>query len=446
MPEELPSVSRSELETRLEAVRAGMRELGFSYLLVYGDREHAANLLYLSGYDPRFEEALLLVGPEGAPRLLVGNEGLGYTGISPLELKVELFQPFSLIGQDRSRGRSLGEILRDAGLAAGQRVGTVGWKYEAGSDGETDRSWLEVPAFLVEAVRRSGAEPLNATDLLMHPGRGLRARCTADEIARLEFAATRTSESVKRLIFGLQPGQREYEAARAYQSDGLPLCCHPMVSAGEKAKMGLASPSDRRIERGEPITAAFGVWGSLTARAGMVAEGPEELNADLREFYPRFATSYYRALQTWYEALELGRPGGAVVAAVAASTPSPVWTPALNPGHLIHTDEWVSTPFTEGSAIPLATGMALQMDIIPVSRGPFCVANAEDGIVLADEALRGELASRHPAVWERVQARQQFMHEVLGVRLRPEVLPMGNTPGLFPPYFLSPRRVCRAGG
>jgi hypothetical protein len=38
------------------------------------------------------------------------------------------------------------------------------------------------------------------------------------------------------------------------------------------------------------------------------------------------------------------------------------------------------------------------------------------------------------------------MHEVLGIRLRPEVLPMGNTPGLFPPYFLSPRRVCRAGG
>ena len=72
-----------------------------------------------------------------------------------------------------------------------------------------------------------------------------------------------------------------------------------MVSSGEKAQMGLASPSDRRIERGEPITAAFGVWGSLTARAGMVAEGPEALSADLREFYPRFATSYFGAVATW---------------------------------------------------------------------------------------------------------------------------------------------------
>src|SRR5947209_9552191 len=145
LPEEWPAASRGELETRLEAARAGMRGLDLSHLLVYGDREHSANLLYLSGYDPRFEEALLVLGIEGPPRLLVGNEGLGYTGISLLPLEVALFQPFSLIGQDRSRGRSLLAILRDAGLRAGQRTGTIGWKYELQPDGETDRAWLELP-------------------------------------------------------------------------------------------------------------------------------------------------------------------------------------------------------------------------------------------------------------------------------------------------------------
>lgn len=445
-PEERPVVARAELEQRLQATRAAMRRLQFSHLLVYGDREHSANLLYLSGYDPRFEEALLVLSLEGPPRLLVGNEGLGYTGISPLPLEVELFQPFSLIGQDRSRGRSLSQILRDAGLSAGQRVGVIGWKYELLPDGEVDRGWLESPAYLVETVRTLGVEPLNAADLLMHPGYGLRGRCSAAEIAALEFAATRSSESVKRLIFGLRPGQREYEAARAYEADGLPLCCHPMVSAGEKARMGLASPSDRRIQRGEPITAAFGVWGSLTARAGLVAEGPEELSPELREFYPRFAATYYGAVAAWYESLALGRPGGEIVAAVADATPAEIWTPALNPGHLIHIDEWVSTPFYEGSATSLASGMALQMDIIPISAGPFCVANAEDGVVLADEALRADLASQHPAVWQRIQTRQQFMREALGIRLRPEVLPLGNTTGLFPPFWLNPRRVCCAQG
>jgi hypothetical protein len=133
------------------------------------------------------------------------------------------------------------------------------------------------------------------------------------------------------------------------------------------------------------------------------------------------------------------------VEAVAAATPAEVWTPALNPGHLIHTDEWVSTPFFSGSEIPLSSGMALQMDIIPVSRGPFCVVNAEDGVALADESLRAELASQHPAAWQRIQMRHQFMRDALGIRLQPEVLPLGNTPGLFPPYFLNPRRVCCAG-
>jgi hypothetical protein len=387
-----------------------------------------------------------VLGERGAPLLLVGNEGLGYTGISPLSLDVELFAPFSLIGQDRSRGRPLASILQSSGVATGQRVGIAGWKYETGRADQPDRGWLETPAYLAATVSGLGAEPLNATDLLMHPGYGLRARCGAREIAALEFAATRASESVRRLIFALRPGQREYEAARAYESDGLPLCCHPMVSSGEKARMGLASPSARRIRHGEPITAAFGVRGALTARAGMVAAGADELSEELQTFFPEFAASYYGAVVAWYEALALGRPAGEVVAAVAAVTPSRLWAPALNPGHLIHTDEWVSTPFVEGSALPIASGMALQMDIIPVSAGPFCVANSEDGIVLADEPLRAELASRFPEVWSRIEARGRFMRDTLGIRLRPEVLPLGNIPGVYAPFFLAPERVFRRSG
>ena len=33
------------------------------------------------------------------------------------------------------------------------------------------------------------------------------------------------------------------------------------------------------------------------------------------------------------------------------------------------------------------------------------------------------------------------MHEVLGIRLKPEVLPFSNIPAYLPPYMLSPRRV-----
>ena len=60
-------------------------------VVVYADREHSANLAYLTGFDPRFEEALLIVGPAGDPTLLVGNECVGMAAAAPLPLRVELF-------------------------------------------------------------------------------------------------------------------------------------------------------------------------------------------------------------------------------------------------------------------------------------------------------------------------------------------------------------------
>jgi hypothetical protein len=64
-------------------------------------------------------------------------------------------------------------------------------------------------------------------------------------------------------------------------------------------------------------------------------------------------------------------------------------------------------------------------------------ANIEDGIALADDALREELAARYPEAWGRVEARCAFMSDVLGIRLKPEVLPFSNIPAFLPPFWLS---------
>ena len=39
----------------------------YTHVVVYADREHSANLSYLTGFDPRFEEAVLIVGRDGEP-------------------------------------------------------------------------------------------------------------------------------------------------------------------------------------------------------------------------------------------------------------------------------------------------------------------------------------------------------------------------------------------
>ena len=115
----------------------------------------------------------------------------------------------------------------------------------------------------------------------------------------------------------------------------------------------------------------------------------------------------------------------------------PFFGVSLNPGHLIHIDEWMHSPVFSGSEIALASGMALQVDIIPATGTPWFTSNIEDGIALADEALREEIAAPYPEAWARIEARRAFMIEALGIRLKPEVLPFSNIPAFLPPFWLA---------
>jgi hypothetical protein len=281
----------------------------------------------------------------------------------------------------------------------------------------------------------------NAGRIFMNPQDGLRLINSASQIARFEFASIRTSESVLSLVRYLREGVAESELEKQFTGSGLTLSCHAMISFGEKARRGLSSPSENRARLGDAYTVAFGLCGGLTSRAGTIARGPEDLSPDLREFYPRLAHNYFQVMAAWYGSLKVGALGGEVWLRVDSVRDAATYNFALNPGHYLHLDEWVNSPFYSGSEIPLLSGMALQMDIIPVSLGPFCYINGEDGVVLADEALRAELAARYPACWKRIQMRRQFMQEVVGIKLHEDVLPLSNTPGWLAPYALEPAQA-----
>ena len=59
--------SATELTERIEKCRQVMEERALTHLVVYGDREHFGNIMYLTHFDPRFEEALLLITKENDP-------------------------------------------------------------------------------------------------------------------------------------------------------------------------------------------------------------------------------------------------------------------------------------------------------------------------------------------------------------------------------------------
>jgi Xaa-Pro aminopeptidase len=439
LPSVEPAVPTQTYLARLAAAAAAAAGAGLDALLVYADREHFANLAYLTRYDPRFEEALLIMVPGRAPVLLVGNEGVAYAAVVPAGVEVIRYQSLSLVNQPRSASKPLGEILAASGLGAGavRRVGLAGWKYFGPGEGERAESWIEAPAYLVEELRALGCEPVNASALFVRPGPGLRLVNDTDQIACFEFAATHGSESMRRLLLGVQPGMTEHEAFSLFRPIGLPFSYHPMVLSGERTALGLASSSARVLRRGDPMSAALGYWGSNIARGGFLAGSAADLPAAAADYVDRLVAPYFACACEWYETIGIGVTGGRLFDLVQRRLGDPFFGVHLNPGHFIHLDEWPSSPVFPGSEVELRSGMTLQLDIIPATGSAYHTANIEDGVALADEEMRADLAARYPDLWARVCRRREFMAGRLGIRLRPEVLPLSNLAGYLPPYWLS---------
>jgi len=88
----------------------------------------------------------------------------------------------------------------------------------------------------------------------------------------------------------------------------------------------------------------------------------------------------------------------------------------------------------------------MQVDIIPATGSPWFTTNIEDGIALADAALRAAFQAGYPDAWARIDARRAFMRDALGIDLHPDVLPLSNLAAALPPFLLRPDRVLTLAG
>ncbi len=443
LPSVQPRIPAATFAARLADARRRVAAAGCDALVVYGDREHAANVAYLTGYDPRFEETLLVVVPGRRPTLMLGNEGLEFASLAAGDFDRVLCQSFSLPGQPRDRQKPLATLLRDAGLAAGMRVGCVGWKmFDAGDPG-SDATWLDLPDFVAGRLREVAGQTslVNVANLFIDPADGMRAINDVDQLALFEFAATYSSQGLRQVLFGVKPGMTELEACALMGANGLPLAAHTMLSSGARAVHGLPSPSTDRLQRGAPMTMAYAPQGSLTARAGFLAADAGDLPASIGDYVEKLAAPYFAAIAEWYGAVGIGTTGGTLFEIIRRHLGDKFFGIGLNPGHLIHMDEWMHSPIFAGSTIPLRSGMAIQVDVIPATQTPYFTTNIEDGIALADAGLRAAFAAQYPEAWSRIERRRAFMAERLGIHLKPDVLPFSNIPAYLPPFWLAPRQV-----
>lgn len=440
-PDLPPPFSLTEAKARMAALRLMAGKRGYDVVVVYGDREHSANLCWLTGFDPRFEEAVLIVTGEDA-LLLAGNECLPYTGVAPMvatgEIRVGHAASLSLPSQPRGTPK-ISDWL--AGMVPkGAKVGAVGWKWFGPDEVDDPATALDIPAFVADPLRRIAGVVENATPLFMHPMFGLRSRVSVDDIARLEFANHMAAAALRRMVFAFREGMTDFAALEAARVGGLPLGCHPTFATGGRAAQGLSGPTGERLALGQQISFNICHWGSNICRAGWVARSAGDLPLAARDYVEGFVAPYVAAMSEWCALMRPGVTGGEVWARMATLLPAETYGITLNPGHLIGHDEWMSSPITPGSPVPLASGMAMQMDVIP-GNPIYGSTRMEDGYVIADAALSEALQRQHPNVANRCAARARFMRDVIGMQVPDTLLPLADTCGIVAPFLLDPAQV-----
>jgi hypothetical protein len=438
---DLPVIPAETYAERVNALRKLMKQEGLSHVIVYGDREHFANTRFLTGYDPRFEESLVIVGQTGKPRLLVGLEGLYYAAIAQ-GVEVELYDNFSLQGQPE-KGRPLATILADCGIASSSKVGIAGTKYYKSDEFAEAQIVSDVPFYIVDALLRMvGDENLaEITPWFTDSTKGLRIPLTVDEIARNEMVNQMVYAGMKRAVSALEPGVAEGEISAKLGYDGtVPLACHIVVAFGENNDLALNSPTNRKLKLAEPLSVALGVWGANIARTGIAVRDESELPAEIDDAMEKVFVPYFDMLLCWYRSLRVGVKGGEVYDSVGEYMEEPFFNIALNAGHLIRDEEWINAPFTPGSEDVLVSGTMIQCDIIVPATPPYPGVHTEDGLVVADSDLRAQLADKYPEVWDRIQKRRAMMQE-LGYELHEDVLPLSEWQGQVTPFMLGPTKV-----
>ncbi len=74
LPSSRPELSMRTYRDRLDTFTKRLIHIGIDAAVIYADREHAANIAYLTGFEPRFEEALLVIGLHREPLIITGPE------------------------------------------------------------------------------------------------------------------------------------------------------------------------------------------------------------------------------------------------------------------------------------------------------------------------------------------------------------------------------------
>lgn len=434
-PVTLTDTTMAERKSRL---LSRMKQHRVDAVIIYADREHGANFEYFTGFIPRFEEACLVVRADGESSLLLGNENLKMANHSRIAASVVHVPFFSLPNQPMAGEQPFAHYLHHAGLAANNRIGVIGWKLFTASNSDNS-ALFDLPAFIVDALRnfvRDSGTLVNFTAALIAPEDGIRTVNNANEIAHYEYGATLSGAAIFDALQAIEIGKTEREIGALLAKEGQPNSVTTICATGDRFSHATLYPRDKAIQLQDKFALTVGYKGGLSSRSGFVIACADRLPADQADYLDRVARPYFRAYLSWLETLRVGLSGKAMYATIEQVLPQAEYGWTLNPGHFTADEEWLASPFFSESTAVVKSGQLFQIDIIPSVKG-YAGASCEEPVAVADEALRQEIATAYPQLWQRIQRRRQYLQEVINVRLGEDILPLSDTVAFLTPFMLS---------
>ncbi len=424
------------MKERKEKILKRMEANGCDVLVVYADLEHGSNFEYLTGFLPRFEEALLVLHKNGKAFLMLGNENMKLAPHSRIRATAIHVPYLSLPNQPMTEECLLEEAFQKAGITSGKMVGIAGWKRFT-SHIKDNQKLYDLPYYLIEALKNVADHEkiLNITDIFVGDLNGARITNNANEIAHYEFGASLASNLILKAMDAVEEGKSEMDIINAASMYGQPNSVITICATGERYQYANLYPTDKKVCKGDKFSLTAGFKGGLSSRAGYCVRTAAELKSENTDYMEVLAKPYFSCIATWLSEIHIGMSGDELYRLVEKAIPKCEYHWNLNPGHFIADEEWTASPVYEGSDSVLKSGMLLQADIIPSKEG-YAGSCCECGIALADNELKRQLKEQCPDVWERMEKSRRFIKDELGIMLNEDVLPMSDTVGYYRPFLL----------
>lgn len=437
-------LSDETMTERKNKLLQAMKAENFDTLIIYADKEHGGNFEYLTGFIPRFEEALLVLEKNGEATLILGNENLKMAKVSRLANELVHTPLFSLPNQPMENERTLVDIFKELGLARKNKIGVVGWKMFTTVHSDP-KEYFDLPYFMMQALIECCQGQViiqNATHLLIGGLDGIRTVNNANELAHYEYGANLASTCILAAMNAVDVGVTEAELGNLLTAEGQTNSVVTIAATGQRFEFANVYPTHKSVKLSDPLSLTTGYKGGLSSRTGFVIETEAQLPENQSDYLERVVKPYYSAVVTWLEMIKIGMFGQEIYQNVETVFPKNSSGWHLNPGHLVADEEWMSSPIYPNSSERLKSGMILQIDIIPSVAG-YTGTSAEECVALADKELQQQLASNYPEMWQRIQTRREYLQTELGIQLSEDVLPLSNTVAYLRPFYLAKNKALR---